>query len=245
MVTDKFGGSPAAQISEIRSAVRRSKGDRVYIVELSTRRRAGARRDNSRDNNSENFSSTFRVCKMVHDNGREERAWEANRRERVVECRFAWAPFHRAVVVKYVAIYTGDWRHWRLGSKRVRPSLTPAFSPFLALSSSGLPNSRPYMIVLSSNPCASRSGLPDQKKYSGNPRICLSDAKSKPLPAPLSLFFKFVYYSFFLFFFAPHSIDEYPISWKKLTRSPLCKNHHLAKFINLTLYGILFTLIRI
>jgi len=38
MVADKFGGNPAAQISEIRSAVRRSKSDRIYIVEFSIRR---------------------------------------------------------------------------------------------------------------------------------------------------------------------------------------------------------------
>lgn len=43
-------------------------------------------------------------------------------------------------VVKYVAIYTGDWRHWRLGSERVRAP--PPFPPFLALSP-GLPNFHP------------------------------------------------------------------------------------------------------
>lgn len=43
-------------------------------------------------------------------------------------------------VVKYVAIYTGDWRHWRLGSERVRAP--PPLPPFLALSP-GLPNFHP------------------------------------------------------------------------------------------------------
>lgn len=55
-------------------------------------------------------------------------------------------------VVKYVAIYTGDWRHWCLGSERVLLSLSP-----------GLPNSPPALIVSASNPCAGESGLPDQK----------------------------------------------------------------------------------
>lgn len=42
MAADKFGGNLAAQISEIRSSVCRSKGDRIYIVEFSTRRRSAA-----------------------------------------------------------------------------------------------------------------------------------------------------------------------------------------------------------
>lgn len=65
-------------------------------------------------------------------------------------------------VVKYVAIYTGDWRHWCLGSERMRAS-SPPFHPFLALSP-GLPNSCPSALIVSSfNPCAGWSGLPDQK----------------------------------------------------------------------------------
>lgn len=101
---------------------------------------------------------------MVHGNDREERAWEAGEQARKggrVSARTSALPLRD--VVKYVAIYTGDWRHWRLGSERVRAFPLPPFFPFLVLSPD-LPNSHPSALIMSSsNPCAGRSGLPDQK----------------------------------------------------------------------------------
>lgn len=116
------------------------------------------------------------------------------------------APFRPRDVVKYVAIYTGDWRHWRLGSEREREA--PPLPPFLALSP-GLPNSHPTppaLIVSPSNPCL--EWLAGSKKHSGNPcSVCLSDAKSKLLDSSphLSLPLKFIHRSFLFpsFFYHP------------------------------------------
>lgn len=148
---------------------------------------------------------------MVHDSGREERAREAGERARKgsrVSTRVNALPSRG--VVKYVAIYTGDWRHWRLGSKRVRPFPTPAFSPFLALSP-GLPNSRPYMIVSSSNPCANRSDLPDQKKAFGKswylPEWCKIETVWDSSPH-FSLYPLNLSIVIFSLFFTPYSIDD-------------------------------------
>lgn len=114
-------------------------------------------------------------------------------------------------VVKYVAIYTGDWRHWRLGSERVR---APLFFPFLALSP-GLPNSHPFALIMSSsNPRAGKSGLPDQKSIREIPmsawamqnRNCETPPHTSLYPSNLfNVLFSLFYHLFYRW---------YSISWK-------------------------------
>lgn len=149
---------------------------------------------------------------MVHGSGREERArvvGEQARKGSRASARVNALP--PCDVVKYVAIYTGDWRHWRLGSERVRTTL---FLPFLALSP-GLPNSRPSALIMSStNPCTGRSGLPDQKSIREIPvsawamqnRNCESPPCTSLYPSNLSN----VLFSLFCHLF----YRWYPISWK-------------------------------
>lgn len=141
-----------------------------------------------------------------------ERGKLANRRERVVEHRFAWAPLPPRDVVKYVAIYTGDWRHWRLGSKRARAR--SLLSPFLALFP-GLPNSRPSVLIMSSsNPCAGRGGLPDQKSIWGIPVSAWAmQNRNRVRFLPALLFILQIYLSFFFLFFLHLFYRWYPISW--------------------------------
>lgn len=58
----------------------------------------------------------------------EGRDGEDRGRERVAELARTSALPPRDVV-KYVAIYTGDWRHWRLGSERVPYPLLRCYPP--------------------------------------------------------------------------------------------------------------------
>lgn len=185
--------------------IRNSKGDCIYIVEFSTHRRY----NNFRDNNLENFSSTSGFAKPCDGSGRKERARETSEQARKgsrASVRVSALPPRD--VVKYVAIYTGDWRHWRLGSKRARAR--SLLSPFLALFP-GLPDSRPSVLIMSSsNPCAGRGGLPDQKSIWGIPVSAWAMQnrnRVRLLPALHSLSFKFIHRSFF-YFFSTYSIDD-------------------------------------
>jgi len=195
MIADKFGGNPAAQISKIR----RSKSDRIYIVEFSIRRGVITPRITTR----KTFHPSLMNSHEAWGNG----AWgiAAEKSEPGEQTRKGVTASARASalpprdVVKYVAIYTGDWRHWRLGSERVRAL---PFSPFLALYP-GLSNSHrtspPALIVSSSNPCVDKSSLLDQKSIREIPVSiwAMQNQNSRTSLYPLNLSIVLFFSSFF------------------------------------------------
>lgn len=159
MVADKFEGR--ARLRKQTKSGRRSASARRAAIAFTSwnfQLVVGAWCDNSGDNNSGKlFIHLRRIRRMVRCSVREEGGGMGEQRVRKGDragSRTSALPPRD--VVKYVAIYTGDWRHWCLGSERVLLSLSPVPFP-------DLPNSPPALIVSASNPCAGGSGLPDQK----------------------------------------------------------------------------------
>lgn len=167
---------------------------------------------------------------MVYGSGREERGWRPDEkgcqnvgsRERpsIAQCREICRDLHG-----------------RLASLASRERTSESLPSFLLFWHYPLvyqiPTPPHALIVLSSNPCMGRSGLPDQKSIRGNrdPSVCLSDAKSnlyETLPRT-SLYpsILFIVLLFFSFFFITHSIDDIRFP-EKLVHPSLCKNHYLT-----------------
>jgi len=154
----------------------RSQTDRVYIAEFSSRRQRGGaitpgittwktfhpppaanpRNGDPRDRERER--------ERERERGRGHRRG-ANAEDSEKEWQSRLAPLSPRDVVKYVAIYTGDWRHWRLGSKRAPSALRWRYPLAYRISLCALlsPAAPPILIPSPVNPCAGGSGLPDQK----------------------------------------------------------------------------------
>lgn len=93
-------------------------------------------------------------------------------KKRVVKRRLTRAALPSRDVVKYVAIYTGDWRHWCLGSERVRTS--PLFP--LCSFSSIIPWSTEFSPLWSRQPLTpARAGVACRIKKTFGKSRCLPE----------------------------------------------------------------------